>query len=103
MGRIANRLPCYYFFDHRKQDRHTWFFPSRHAAYKWLRNHYWRYAEFGTLEEYIKSLDNQEKIERACEIWQKHKEGYHAMELRRAYIVLGDEVDGKERARRKTE
>ena len=97
MGRIKNQLPAYYFVNTRTGERFTWFFASRHAAFKWLRNHYWRYAEYGSLEEYIKSLDNQDKIERAIEIWQKHKEGYHAMELRRASIMLGDEVDGKER------
>ena len=96
MGRLKNRLPAYYFENTRTGKRFTWFFPSRYSALRWKRNHYWRYADYGTLELYLKSLGKQEKVERAIEIWEKHREGYHAMKLRRAYIVLGEEVDGEQ-------
>ena len=95
MGRLKNRIPAYYFENTRTGKRFTWFFASRYSALKWRKNHYWRYTEYGTLEEYVNSLDNKHVTERAIEIWEKHKEGFHAMKLRRAYVVLGEEVDGE--------
>ena len=56
MGRLKNRLPAYYFENTRTGKRFTWFFASRYSALKWRKNHYWRYAEYGTLEEYVASF-----------------------------------------------
>ena len=63
-GTIKESASAYY-FEKYKDRKKVYMVLALHdiLPYKWRKNHYWRYAEYGTLEEYVASLDNKHTTE----------------------------------------
>lgn len=86
MGRVKNQVAVYFFMSKKDGIRKTWFFPSKLAADKWLKQQCHAYINSPSLEAHL-ALHSPSRHKKETEIYERHKEKWHDFILRRASIV----------------
>lgn len=69
------------------QVRASWVFQTLDKANRWRNNKCWKYVEYGTVEDYLKTVVDSRKVVEAKR-WVEHRDLYNSLELYRAYVQV---------------
>lgn len=86
MGKIKNNVAVYFWLSKRTGIRVSWFFPSRKSADSWKRAQCHAYVATSVLEDHL-NLHSKSRWIKETEIWERHKDKWNDLILRRASIV----------------
>lgn len=89
MGKIRNRVACYYWYCTKTERRVSWFFGSRKNAERWKKGETWRYQDFPLLEVYLRGHSGSRRT-KETELWRIHRDKYNNWEMRMARVIVDE-------------
>ena len=90
VGRISQRVPCYYYRSKSTGKRVSWCFPNRKSAQKWLDWECHVYTFHGSLEEWLAKPKGGSK-ENHIKAWKNAKFKWEDYELKRGVFLTTPE------------